>query len=91
VSATVKPPGPSRRRVRSPTWLAWGPSLSVVAVLLVNLVLFELPDQIRSPATKLSDVVLGFLPILVFAAVGALILSHRLHRSRFSWTPGRQG
>jgi hypothetical protein len=47
-----EPPGPSRRRVRSPTWLAWGPSLSVVAVLLVNLVLFELPDQIRSPATK---------------------------------------
>jgi hypothetical protein len=42
-------------------------------------VLFELPDQTRSPATKLSDVVLGFLPILVFAAVGALILSRRPH------------
>jgi hypothetical protein len=49
----------------------------VVAVFLVTLVLFELPDETRSPAKKLSDVVLGFTPVLVFAAVGALILSRR--------------
>lgn len=75
----MKPLGPSRRRVRSAAWLAWGPSLLVVAVLLVSFVLFELPDGTRSPAQKLSDAVLGLTPILVFAAVGALILSRRPH------------
>jgi len=64
VSATVKRPGPRRRRVRSAAWLAWGPSLLVVAVLLVTLVLFELPDETRPPAKKLSDLVLGAYPNL---------------------------
>jgi FtsH-binding integral membrane protein len=77
MSATVKSPGPNRRRVRPAAWLAWGPSLLVVAVLLATLVLFELPDETRSSAKKLSDLVLGLTPILAFAAVGALILSRR--------------
>ena len=82
--ATVKRPGPSRGRVRSATWLGWGLWSLVVAVCLLTFVLFDLPDETRSPTKKLFDVVLGFLPVWVFAAVGALIVSRR-SRNVIGW------
>jgi hypothetical protein len=84
VSVTVKRPGPGRGRVRSATWLGWGLWLLVVAVCVVTFVLFDLPDETRSPAVKLLDLVVGFLPVWVFAAVGALILSRR-SRNLIGW------
>lgn len=83
MSATVKRPEPGRGRARSATWLGWGLWLLVVAVCLVTFVLFDLPDATRSPAVKLFDVVLGLMPVLVFA-VGALILSRR-SRNVIGW------
>jgi hypothetical protein len=58
--------------------------LLVVAVYLVTFMLFDLPDETRSSTVKLFDVAVGFLPVLVFAAVGALILWRR-SRNVIGW------
>jgi Na+/serine symporter len=84
VLATVKRPEPGRGRARSATWLGLGLWLLAVAVCLVTFVSFDLPDETRSSTVKLFDVVVGFLPVLVFAAVGALIISRR-SRNVIGW------
>jgi two-component system, NarL family, sensor kinase len=77
MSAALKPPQQTPRRARSAVWLAWGMWLLVLAVNVVTFVLFSLPEGTGSTATKLLHKADPGLPMMVFATVGALIVSRR--------------
>jgi hypothetical protein len=64
-------------RARWASWLAWGLWLLVLAVNVVTFMLLILPEDRGSMAVKLLHQADPGLPMLVFATVGALILSRR--------------
>jgi hypothetical protein len=76
VSAALTLPTRHRGRRRPVPWLAWSLWLVVMAVNVLTFVLFTVPDDTQS-ATTLFGTVIGRIPFMAFATVGALILSRR--------------
>jgi hypothetical protein len=77
MSVVREPPQQVPARARSAVGLAIGLWLLVLAVNVVTFVLFSLPQDNGSVMVKLLHKADPGLPMLVFAAVGGLILSRR--------------
>jgi hypothetical protein len=75
--------GVGRMSTRTATWLAWALAALCVAMFVTNAVLNVLVRSTRSPGDGITfgtvGEVLGFMPLLAFPLVGALIASKRPH------------
>src|SRR5829696_5949490 len=75
--------GVGRMSTRTATWLAWSLAALCVAMYVTDAALNVLIRSIRSPGDGITfgtvGEVLGFMPLLAFPLVGALIASKRSH------------
>jgi hypothetical protein len=76
VTLALRPPRHADPPRSLAPWIGWSLWALMVAVQLLNVVLFTLDSEALQPTWKLETVT-GFLPILAFGTVGALILSRR--------------
>jgi hypothetical protein len=76
VTVALRPPRHNDTRPSLAPWLAWGLWLLEVALGIVAFLVFTLPNQALPTAEKAASVV-ETIPFLVFATVGAVIVSRR--------------
>jgi hypothetical protein len=76
VTVALKPPRRDDPRRSLVPWVVWGLWLLEVAVGIYAFMLFTLPNQALAPAEKAASLV-DPIPFLVFATVGAVIVSRR--------------
>jgi hypothetical protein len=76
VTVALRPPRRTDRGSSLAPWVAWGLWLLGIALEIAFLLLFTLPNQTLSAAEKAASL-LETIPFLVFATVGAVIVSRR--------------
>jgi hypothetical protein len=76
VTVALRPPRRNDTHPSLASWVAWGLWLLAVALEIVAFLLLTLPNQALPAAEKAASVV-ETIPFLVFATVGAVIVSRR--------------
>ena len=76
MTVALRPPRRNDTRPSLAPWVAWGLWLLAVAIEIAAFLVFTLPNQALLPAEKAASLVEP-IPFLVFATVGAVIVSRR--------------
>ena len=76
MTVALRPPRRNDTRPSLAPWVAWGLWLLAVAIEIAAFLVFTLPNQALLPAEKAASLV-ETIPFLVFATVGAVIVSRR--------------